>query len=181
MTWCLNYMSFFPFYASLTTVIRKHFGGHRQSISDIEQELRDIFCGHPQCSDNSQGVASLPARCLPDVFDTYREEYGVELLTKDELATFMQIVDGSPDLEATPDIILQLVAMRTSSSQQVDSEDHLSNPDCDRGRTDERDQQGQHSRSSSNGGSRPPSRPSSRVGGVPRTPGAKGSHVYGQE
>ncbi len=171
----LNYTSFFPFYASLTTVIMKNFGRHRQSIVDIEQELHDIFRGHPQCSDNSQGVASLPARCLPDVFDTYREEYGVELLTKDELATFMQIVDGSPDLEATPDIILQLVAMRTSSSQQVDSEDHLSNPDWDRGRTDERDQQGQHSRSSSNGGSRPPSRPSSRVGGVPHTPGAKDS------
>src|SRR5258708_16733802 len=166
----LNYTSFFPFYASLTTVIMKNFGRHRQSIVDIEQELRDIFCGHPQCSDNSQGVASLPARCLPDIFDTYQEEYGVELLTKDELATFMQIVDGSPDLEATLDIILQLVAMCTSSSQQIDSKDHSSNPDWDCGRTDEHDQQGQHSRSSSNGGTRSPSKPSGRVAVRPHTP-----------
>ena len=165
-----NYASFFPFYALLTTIIMKNFGRHRQSIVDIEQELHDIFRGHPQCSNNSEGVASLPARCLPDVFDTYQEEYGVELLTKEELATFMQIVDDSPDLEATPDIILQLVAMRTSSSQQIDSEDHSSNAGRDRGREDERDHQGRHSRSLSNDGSRPPSRPSSRVGGVPRTP-----------
>jgi hypothetical protein len=123
-----NYTSFFPFYALLTTVIMKNFGRQRQSIVDIEQELHDIFRGHPQCSNNSEGVASLPAKCLPDVFDTYQEEYGVELLAKDEMASFMQIVDDSPDLEATPDIILQLVAMRTSSSQQIDSEDHTSTP-----------------------------------------------------
>ncbi len=176
-----NYTSFFHFYASLTTIIMKNFGRHRQSIIDIEQELHDIFRGHPHCSNNSEGVASLPARCLPDVFDTYQEEYGVELLTKDELTTFMQIVDDSPDLEATPDIILQLVAMRTSSSQQIDSEDHSSSPDWDRGRADERDHQGRHSRSSSNGGSRPPSRPSSRAGGVPRTPGAKDSPFDAQK
>ena len=176
-----NYTSFFPFYALLTTVIMKNFGRHRQSIVDIEQELHDIFRGHPQCSNNSEGVASLPAKCLPDVFDTYQEEYGVELLAKDEMASFMQIVGDSPDLEATPDIILQLVAMRTSSSQQIDSEDHSSNASWDRGRVDERDYQGRHSRSSSNGGSRPPSRPSSRVGGVPRTPGAKDSPFDAQK
>jgi hypothetical protein len=176
-----NYTSFFPFYALLTTVIMKNFGRHRQSIVDIEQELHDIFRGHPQCSNNSEGVASLPARCLPDVFDTYQEEYGVELLTKDEMASFMQIVDDSPDLEATPDIILQLVAMRTSSSQQIDSEDHSSNAGWDRGRVDERDHQGRHSRSSSNGGSQPPSRPLSRVGGVPRTPGSKDSPFDAQK
>lgn len=176
-----NYTSFFSFYALLTTVIMKNFGRHRQSIVDIEQELHDIFRGHPQCSNNSEGVASLPARCLPDVFDTYQEEYGVELLTKDEMASFMQIVDDSPDLEATPDIILQLVAMRTSSSQQIDSEDHSSNAGWDRGRVDERDHQGRLSRSSSNGGSQPPSRPPSRVGGVPRTPGSKDSPFDAQK
>jgi hypothetical protein len=176
-----NYASLLPFYALLTTTTMKNFGRHRQSIVDIEQELHDIFREHPQCSNNSEGVASLPARCLPDVFDTYQEEYGVELLTKDEMASFMQIVDTSPDLEATPDIILQLVAMRTSSGQQIDSEDHLSNASWDRGREDERDHQGRHSRSSSNGGSRPSSRPSSRVGGVPRTPGAKDSPFDAQK
>ena len=186
-----NYTSFFSFYASLTTVLMKSFGRHRQSILDIEQELHDIFRGHLQCSSNSEGVAILPARCLPDVFDTYREEYGVELLTKDEMASFMQIVDGSPDLEATPDTILQLVAMRTSSSQQIDSEDHSPNDDWDRGRADEREHGGRHSRSSSIGsidnyyhptsGSRPSSRPPSRAGGVPRTPGAKDSPFDAQK
>lgn len=169
----------------------KSFGRHRQSIVDIEQELYDIFRGHLQCSSNSEGVAILPARCLPDVFDTYREEYGVELLTRDEMASFMQIVDGSPDLEATPDTILQLVAMRTSSGQQLDSEDHSPNDDWDRGRADDREHGGRHSRSSSIGstdnyhhstpGSRPSSRPPSRAGGVPRTPGAKDSPFDAQK
>src|SRR5712675_1868165 len=115
----------FSFYASLIIfVIMKNFSRHRQSIVDIQQELHDIFRGHPQCYDNLQGVASLPARCLSDVFDTYREEYGVE---------------------ATPDTILQLVAMRTSSGQQLSPED-LANPDDgNRGRADERDDRGRHS------------------------------------
>src|SRR5258708_10379841 len=95
----------------------KNFGRHRQSILDIEQELNDIFREHPQCYTDAAGAASLPAKCLSDVFDTYKEEYGVELLTKDEKATFMQIVDESPGLEVNPDIILQLVAMLTYSRQ----------------------------------------------------------------
>ena len=183
----------FSFYASLIIfVIMKNFSRHRQSIVDIQQELHDIFRGHPQCYDSLQGVASLPARCLSDVFDTYREEYGVELLTEDEMASFMQIVDASPGVEATPDTILQLVAMRTSSGQQLSPED-LANPDDgNRGRADERDDRGRHSRSSSNGttgkyhrpapNSRPPSRPPSRGGdGLPRTPGAKDSPFDAQK
>lgn len=188
-----NIASSFTFYASLKTVIMKNFGRHRQSIVDIQQELLDIFRGHPQCYTNPEGVPALPARCLSDVFDTYQEEYGVELLTETEMASFMQIVDASPDVETTPDTIFQLVAMRTSSGQQIHPEDHLpSADDLSRGRTDERDHYGGHSRSSSNGsatgyhnptpGSRPPSRPPSRgVGGMPRTPGAKESPFDAQK
>ena len=168
----------------------KNFGRHRQSIVDIEQELNDIFREHPQCHTDATGAASLPAKCLSDVFDTYKEEYGVELLAKDEKATFMQIVDESPGLEVTPDIILQLVAMRTSSSN---ADEHSPTSDeWNRGRADERDTQGQHSRSSSSGstgtyyrpapGSRPSSRPPSRgVGGAPRTPGSKDSPFDAQK
>jgi len=188
-----NSASFFSFYALLTIVNMKNFGRHRQSIVDIQQELVDIFRGHPQCYDNSGDVASLTARYLPDVFDTYREEYGVELLTENEMVSFMQIVDASPDVEVTPDTILQLVAMRTTLGQQIHPEDHF--PDADdwnRGRADERDHRGGHSRSSSNGstggyyqptpGSRPSSRPPSRgAGGMPRTPGAKESPFDAQK
>jgi hypothetical protein len=168
----------------------KNFGRHRQSIVDIEQELNDIFREHPQCNTDATGGPSLPAIYLSDVFDTYKEEYGVELLAKDEKATFQQIVDESPGLEVTPDIILQLVAMRTSSSNP---EEHSPTADeWNRGRADERDPHGQHSRSSSNGstgtyyrpapGSRPPSRPPSRgVGGTPRTPGSKDSPFDAQK
>ena len=174
-------------------MLMKNFGRHRQSIVDIEQELHDIFRDHPQCYTNSQGVASLPARYLPDVFDTYQEQYGVELLTKDEMSSFMQIVDASPDVQATPDTILQLVAMRTSSGQQTNSEEHPPNADeWDRGRADERDFHGRQSRSSSTGStgtychttpnSRSPSRPPSRgVGGMPRTPGTKDSPFDAQK
>ncbi|KAH8983970.1 hypothetical protein EDB86DRAFT_2811081 [Lactarius hatsudake] len=146
----------------------KNFGRHRQSIVDIEQELNDIFREHPQCHTDAAGANSLPAKCLSDVFDTYKEEYGVELLARDEKATFMQIVDESPGLEVTPDIILQLVAMRTSSGQQTNPEEQSPVADeWSRGRADERDTHGQHSRSSSSGSTgtyyRPtPSRPPSR-------------------
>jgi hypothetical protein len=102
-------------------------------------------------------------------------------------------VDASPGVEATPDTILQLVAMRTSSGQQLDTEEDLPNADdWNRGRTDERDHHGGHSRSSSNSstggnyhptpGSRPSSRPPSRgMGGMPRTPGAKESPFDAQK
>ncbi|KAI0298052.1 hypothetical protein B0F90DRAFT_1810993 [Multifurca ochricompacta] len=171
----------------------KNFGRHRQSIADIEQELDDIFRDHPQFYTNAAGVTSLPARCLSDVFDTYRKEYGVELLTQDEMASFMQIVDASPGVEATPDIILQLVAMRTSSGQQNNSDDHSPNAEeWNRGRADERDFHSGHSRSSSHSstgtfyrstpGSRPPSRPPSRGdGGMPHTPGMKDSPFDAQK
>lgn len=188
-----NFASLFSFHASLTILTMKNFGRHRQSIVDIQQELRDIFRDHPQSYDNTEGVTSLPAKYLSDVFDTYKEEYGVELLTEDEMAGFMQIVDASPSVEATPDTILQLVAMRTSSGQQLEPDDILSNTDdLNRGRADERDHHGRHSRSSSNGstgtycrpmaGSRPSSRPPSRgAGGMPRTPGAKDSPFDAQK
>ncbi|KAI9511906.1 hypothetical protein F5148DRAFT_181687 [Russula earlei] len=168
-------------------------GRHRQSIADIQQELHAIFRGHSQCYDNPEGVASLPVRYLSDVFDTYREEYGVELLTEDEMASFMQIVDASPGVEATPDTILQLVAMRTCSGQQIHSEGHpVSTEDWIRGRADERNLYGGHSRSSSNSStgehhrharsSRSSSRPPSRAaGGIPRTPGAKDSPFDAQK
>ncbi|KAI9454394.1 hypothetical protein BJY52DRAFT_1427326 [Lactarius psammicola] len=158
----------------------KNFGRHRQSIVDIEQELNDIFREHPQCHTDAAGAPSLPARCLSDVFDTYKEEYGVELLARDEKATFMQIVDESPGLEVTPDIILQLVAMRTSSGQQNNSEEHSPITDeWNRGRADERDTHGQHSRSSSNGSTGTYYRPT--PGGTPRTPGSKDSPFDAQK
>ncbi|KAI0260455.1 hypothetical protein BC834DRAFT_546297 [Gloeopeniophorella convolvens] len=169
-----------------------NFSRHRQSIVDIQQELDDIFREHPECYTNEAGVTSLPARCLKDVFGTYLEEYGVELLTPDEMTSFMQIVAASPGVEATPDTILQLVAMRTSSGSQSNPEEHNASLDGgERGRTGERDHH-RHSRSSSSAStgtyyqptsdSRPPSRPSSRgAGGVPRTPGSKESPFDAQK
>jgi hypothetical protein len=109
------------------------------------------------------------------------------------MASFMQIVDASPGVEATPDTILQLVAMRTSSGQQISAEGDSPNADdWDRGRVDDRDHHGRRSRSSSNDatgkysrttpGSRPSSRPPSRgAGGMPRTPGAKDSPFDAQK
>ncbi|KAH9029305.1 hypothetical protein EDB83DRAFT_2507972 [Lactarius deliciosus] len=129
----------------------KNFGRHRQSIVDIEQELNDIFREHPQCHTDAAGANSLPARCLSDVFDTYKEEYGVELLAKDEKATFMQIVDESPG----------------------------SRNEWSRGRADERDTHGQHSRSSSSGSTGTYYRPT--PGGTPRTPGSKDSPFDAQK
>ncbi|KAI0039597.1 hypothetical protein FA95DRAFT_1654138 [Auriscalpium vulgare] len=160
------------------------FGRNRQSIVEIEQELHDIFREHPQCYVNADDEPVLPAKYLPDVFETYRQEYGLELLATDEMNTFLHLVETSPGLEATPQTILALVAMRTSGSPQSSPSPESSGDDWERGRGDERDA-GRHSRSSSNGSagtyyqpsssSRPPSRPPSRGGPVPKTPVSKES------
>jgi hypothetical protein len=143
------------------------YGRHRQSIAEIDQDLHEIFREHPECYENAQGDSVLPAKCLPDVFETFHREFDVELLTRDEMQKMVDIVEQTPGLEATPQMLLQFVAMRSSYNTEDDSE---------RGRDSER-RTGRRSRSSSVAsnttyypGSRPTSRPPSRSGSAAPSP-----------
>ncbi|KZV67327.1 hypothetical protein PENSPDRAFT_688229 [Peniophora sp. CONT] len=135
------------------------YGRHRQSIADIEQDLRDIFEGHPDMYENAKGEWVLPANCLPDVFETYQHQTGIELLTREEMDQMVNFVQSTPGLEVTPEMLLQVVAQRSAGSPEQSPAGEQP-----RGREDQREA-GRHSRSSSAGsdgtyyhGSRPPSR-----------------------
>ena len=143
------------------------YGRHRQSIADIEQDLRDIFESHPDAYENQKQEWVLPASCLPDVFETYQHQTGIALLTQEEMDQMVTLVQNAPGLEATPEMLLQIVAQRSVSSPEQHSPGEQP-----RGREDER-RGGRQSRSSSAGsdgtyyhGSRPPS----RGPGVPPSP-----------
>ncbi|KAI0034754.1 hypothetical protein K488DRAFT_44761 [Vararia minispora EC-137] len=146
------------------------YGRNRQSIADLQESLNELFYNHPESFENEDGHPVLPGKCLLDVFDAYHRDFGIELMTREEQQQFIDLLDQQPDLQATPDLLLGFVAMRTSQSPETMSGDGA------RGRGDERTA-GRQSRSSSansNGtyyaGSRPPSRPPSRGSAVPPSP-----------
>jgi hypothetical protein len=147
------------------------YGRNRQSIADLVESLHSIFRDHPDSYEDSNGDPALPARCLPDVFYAYKRDYDIELLNPEELQQFLTLLEKTPDISVTPDLLIGLVAQRTSHSPDVTDLDGGS-----RGRGEERTT-GRQSRSSSSNstgtfyaGSRPPSRPSSRGGAVPPSP-----------
>ncbi|KAA1476250.1 hypothetical protein DENSPDRAFT_827117 [Dentipellis sp. KUC8613] len=172
-----------------------YYNRSRQSIVDIDRELHAIFSTHPASYTNPDGQPVLPAKHLSDVFKTYRQSYGIELLSEDELAMLQQLIESAEGLEATPQTLLGLVAMRSSNSPpatnaDADSDfespheysDHEPEPDASLDDWDRDAFQGRRSRSSSVGSSgtayrpstssRPPSRPPSRGPPVPpKTPG----------
>ncbi|KAI0067221.1 hypothetical protein BV25DRAFT_1987669 [Artomyces pyxidatus] len=156
------------------------FGRNRQSIAAIDQELHDIFREHPECSINPQGLPSLRAKYLTDVFETYRQEYGLELISAAEMEKLMEVLDTTHDLPVTPDLILQFVAMRSSGSPKASPDNPSGNEEWERGRAEDREF-GRHSRSSSNGSNgtyyqpSSSSRPPSRGPAPPKTPNMKES------
>ncbi|KAI0313862.1 hypothetical protein OF83DRAFT_1064773 [Amylostereum chailletii] len=154
------------------------YGRHRHSIADIEESLNNIFLEHPDHYENARGDLVIPADCLPDVFGAYREHSGIELLAEDEMRKMIDLLERTQGLEATPHMLLQLVATRSNGSPDEHDSPEEESPygDWDRGRDDDRTR-GSHSRSSSAGsngtyypGSRPPSRPPSRGANVPPSP-----------
>jgi hypothetical protein len=143
------------------------YGRNRQSIADLVESLHSIFRDHPDSYEDSNGDPALPARCLPDVFYTYKRDYDIELLNPEELQQFLTLLEKTPDISVTPDLLIGLVAQRTSYSPDGTDPDGGS-----RGRGEERTA-GRQSRSSSSNstgtfyaGSRPPS----RGGAVPPSP-----------
>lgn len=153
-----------------------NFGRNRQSISDIEQELYDIFNRHPDSRKIQSGDPAIPADALPDVLSAFSDLYnGVDLLNDREMGALKEILASSPVIEVTPQILLQFVAERTRHSPRDSPsnsplEEDVTLPD-DRGRNPFARSTDQ-SRSSSRGSvgtSRVPSRPPSAPPKTPNT------------
>jgi len=160
--------------SDLETHVQSSFGRSRQSVADIEQELYDIFNNHPDSRENLSGEPEIPADALVDVLRAFSDLYnGVDLLNDEEMDALKEILAQNPEIPVTPQIILQLVAVRTKYSPRNSPHDSPVEEDVtltdDRGRNTF-SRSANHSRSSSRstGGtsrvhSRPPSVP-------PRTP-----------
>lgn len=96
-------------------------------------------------------------------------------MTREEEDQLTQVLASNPGLAVTPQVLLQFIAMRTTSSPRYSPEGYPPMTDHDfdqRGRSEERDYDEGHSRSSSRDSTgtsvyRPPSRGSS---GEPKTP-----------
>ncbi|KAG2364561.1 hypothetical protein BDR07DRAFT_1482342 [Suillus spraguei] len=168
--------------SDLKTCLQSNFGRNRQSVSDIEQELYDIFNRHPASRKIQSGEPAIPADALPDVLSAFSDSYnGVDLLDDHEMGALKAILASSPGIEVTPQILLQVVAERTRNSPRDSPnnsplEEDVTLPD-DRGRNPF-SRSTNHSRSSSIvsvGASRVPSRPPSVP---PKTPNTSISSAF---
>ncbi|KIJ60404.1 hypothetical protein HYDPIDRAFT_177471 [Hydnomerulius pinastri MD-312] len=93
------------------------YGRNRQSISDIEQELNQIFESHPLSRLNQSDEPTIPADALPDVIREFSELYkGVELLADSEMEMLRALLASNPGIEVTPQVLLQFIAERTKHS-----------------------------------------------------------------
>ncbi|KZT01531.1 uncharacterized protein LAESUDRAFT_731104 [Laetiporus sulphureus 93-53] len=143
------------------------YGRSRQSIADLEQELHDIFSDHPQSHLNDDGEPIIPGNALVDVLRAFsRNHDAVDLMKPEEEAQLTQLLESNPGLAVTPQVLLQFIAMRTTFSPDESPEGSPPHPSDEleqRGRTEERDYNESHSRSSSRDSTgtsilRPPSR-----------------------
>ncbi|KAI0671802.1 hypothetical protein C8Q78DRAFT_1189665 [Trametes maxima] len=129
------------------------YGRNRQSIADLEQEINDIFEDHPQSHYNENNEPVIPGDALVDVLRTFSGSHNsVELMTPEEEEQLTSLIASSPGLQVTPQVLLQFIAMQTTLSPRHSPEG--SPPPnmtafADRGRSEERDYDGNYSRSSS--------------------------------
>lgn len=163
------------------------YGRNRQSITNIEQELNNIFDKHPNSQINANGEPVVPADSLLDILRSFSELYdGQPLLSDEETAMLQALLAQNPGLEVTPQILLGFIAEKTKHSTPPrspgandsfegnghDGEDEYDHEEDQRGREDQRGSG--HSRSLSNDSDGtsyyPGSRPSSRG---PTTPSMK--------
>ncbi|KAL7279236.1 hypothetical protein ACG7TL_007076 [Trametes sanguinea] len=152
------------------------YGRNRQSIADLEQEIYEIFEDHPLSHLNESNEPVIPGDALVDVLRTFsRNHDAVNLMTPDEEEQLKGLIASNPGLQVTPQVLLQFIAMQTTLSPRHSPEGSPSpdaNTFADRGRSEERDYDNMHSRSSSRDSQGTYYRGSSR--GPPQTPRESG-------
>ncbi|KAI0635993.1 hypothetical protein C8Q77DRAFT_1155725 [Trametes polyzona] len=142
------------------------YGRNRQSIADLEQEINEIFEDHPQSRLNESNEPVIPGDALVDVLRTFSSNHNaVELMTREEEEQLTSLIASNPGLQVTPQVLLQFIAMQTTLSPRHSPEGSPPpnmNAFADRGRSEERDYDDMHSRSSSRDSTGTYYRPSSR-------------------
>ncbi|KAI8969509.1 hypothetical protein BD414DRAFT_525819, partial [Trametes punicea] len=151
------------------------YGRNRQSIADLEQEINELFQEHPESHLNESNEPVIPGDALVDVLRTFsRNHNSVELMTPDEEEQLTSLIASNPGLQVTPQVLLQFIAMQTTISPRHSPQGSPppdANSFADRGRSEERDYDDMHSRSSSRDSEGTYYRSSSRAPSVgPKTP-----------
>lgn len=112
------------------------FGHSRESIYDLEQQLRQIFQDHLQAyylseEDKENGDAVVPATALLSVLETFSEMYDVELLEPKDQKTLQSLVEGMDGEHIGPDFLITFLAKATGT----DGSAAPSSADADAGQT----------------------------------------------
>lgn len=162
---------------SSTTMAHDNYGRHRKSIANIEEELHNLMSEHPLCHFNENEEPVVPGHALVDIFARFSESHDdVELMSKDEENQLIQFLASNESVEATPKVLIEFIAIRTTAGVNNSVQDAAAALSSDEGSENEssisrgRQDRGvynTHSRSSSTdstgtsvyqSASRPPSR-----------------------
>ena len=96
------------------------YGRNRLSIADIESDLHDLIAHHPRSHLNADGEPVVPAEALVDILTSYRSAHdNIELLSKEEEGMFLEFIRTSPGLEATTKVLVEFIAFRTASGDNL--------------------------------------------------------------
>lgn len=133
------------------TVSQATYGRNRQSIANIDDQLRTLFLDHPKSHINDSGEPAIPADALVDIFRSFSDVSNTPLLSEEELTLLKSLLADNPGLEVTPQILLQFIAEKTRASppRSPNSDDDVQLLPM-RGRGEERDGYSHYPRSSSN-------------------------------
>ena len=92
------------------------YGRNRQSIANIDDQLRTLFLDHPKSHINDSGEPAIPADALVDIFRSFSDVSNTPLLSEDEFTLLKSLLAENAGLEVTPQILLQFIAEKTRAS-----------------------------------------------------------------
>ena len=100
------------------------FGHSRESIYDLEQQLRKIFQDHPQAyylseEDRENGDAVVPASALLSVLESFSEMHDMELLEPEDQKTLQSLVQGMDGEHIGSDFLITFLAKATGTASEV--------------------------------------------------------------
>ncbi|KDQ13555.1 hypothetical protein BOTBODRAFT_175549 [Botryobasidium botryosum FD-172 SS1] len=92
----------------------------RTSTPDLQTQLTQLFAHHPDARTNAAGQPVVPARALIAILSAFATQNGsVPLLGADEALELRAITEGNPDVEITPDLLVEFVVHKTEGRVKV--------------------------------------------------------------
>lgn len=100
------------------------FGHSRESIYDLEMQLRTIFQQHPKAyyqseEDREIGEAVVPASAILDILETFSEMHEVALLGPEDQATLQNLVEGMAETQIGSDFLIGFLAKATGTDESA--------------------------------------------------------------